>query len=95
MGRTLKPPRVIRSVSLSYEFDKICRENEISISEATRRGISLMLSEKGIKDYDNDLNIVRRVQELKVKAAEALQKIADLEKCQTKDISKEEEKNIN
>ena len=61
MVRTLRPPRVIRSVSLSYEFDALCRKYEISLSEAMRVGISLILAERGEADYDNSLNISRKL----------------------------------
>ena len=43
-----------------------------------RVGISIILAEKQIQPYDNNLNIVRRVNELKLKAAESLQKLANL-----------------
>jgi len=62
MVRTLSAPRIIRSVSLSYEFDCLCREHNISLSEAIRIGISVMLGDRGIKDYDNDLNLYRNMQ---------------------------------
>ena len=41
-----------------------------------------MLAEKGVVEYQNDLNITRRIDELKIKAGEALQKLADLENQQ-------------
>ena len=67
------------SVNIMPEMHKLARENFIRLSEAMRRGISLMLAEKGIGDYDNDLNITRRLQELKIKTAEVLQREADKE----------------
>lgn len=77
--KQLGPPRVIRSVSLSFEFDALCREHQISPSEAIRVGISIILAERGIKDYDNNLNLFRRMQFFKSLAEEANQKIAKYE----------------
>lgn len=87
--KVLGPPRVIRSVSLSSEFDSLCREHHISPSEAIRVGISIILAERGIKDYDNNLNLFRRMQFFKNLAKEANQKIDDYK---TKlDLNKERE----
>jgi len=72
-------PSVMTSVRVSSEFYDKCKQHHIKFSEAIRRGIALMLAERGVEDYDNNLNIVRLLNEYKLKAAEALQKIADLE----------------
>lgn len=61
MVRILKEPRVTRCVSMSYEFDVLCRENNISPSEALRIGVSVMLAERGVKEYDNNLNLYRKM----------------------------------
>jgi len=93
--RRLTEPRVIRSVSISFEFDSLCRQHNISISEACRIGISLMLAEKEIKEYDNNLNIVRRLQLANQKLSETSQELYNLkEKWETPTTEKEEEKNI-
>jgi len=83
MGRHIGKPMVATSVRISPEFHALMVEKRISFSEAMRRGISLMLAEAGFTEYDTDLNIVRRVRELKIKAAEYAQKAADLENKQT------------
>lgn len=67
------------TVLISPEFYELCKNNHIKFSEAVRVGISIMLAEKGVAEYDNKLNIVRRCKELKIKAAEYAQKAADLE----------------
>ena len=67
------------SVLISPDFFNLCKVNHIRFSEAMRVGISILLAERGIKEYDNSLNIVRRVNELKMKAAEYAQKAANME----------------
>lgn len=67
------------SVNISPEMYRLCVEHQIRFSEAMRRGISLILAEKNIKEYDSDLNITRRVTELKLKASDALQRLANIE----------------
>lgn len=85
MGRHMGAPMITTSVRISPEFRELCIKHYINFSEALRRGIALMLAEKGVRDYDNDLNIVRRVDELKVKAASYAQEAADLENGEKKD----------
>ena len=49
------------SVQISPEFFKLCKENSIKFVEAMRTGISVLLAEKGIREYDNHLTIYRRL----------------------------------
>jgi hypothetical protein len=72
-------PMIRTSVLISPDFYQLCKRHNIKFSEAMRRGISLMLAEIGVHEYDNKLNIVRRCNELKMKAAQALQKLSDLQ----------------
>ena len=71
---------VMTSVRISPEFYELCKKHRIQFSEAIRVGISVILAERGVREYDNNLNIVRRCNELKIKAAQFAQKAADLEK---------------
>lgn len=66
------------SVLVSPEFYKSCKEYHIQFSEALRRGISLMLAEKGIKEYDNDLNVFRKLSECRTRLEETSQKYYEL-----------------
>jgi len=79
MGRHRGLPMITTSVRISPEFHKLCIDNRLSFSEAIKRGVSLMLAELGVGEYDNNLNITRRCKELKLQLAESLQKLADLE----------------
>ena len=67
------------SVIVSINFYQLCKQYHIKFSEALRVGISILLAERGVIEYDNNLNIVRRINELKLKAVEYAQKAADLE----------------
>lgn len=72
-------PWIMTSVKLSPEFYNLSKEHHVSFTEAMRVGISIILAERGIGEYDNSLNIVKRIKELKVKAAQYAQQAADLE----------------
>lgn len=79
LPRTMrKYGQVQTSVLISSEFYTLCKENSIKFSEATRVGISLLLAERGIKDYDNNLNITRKMLLLKQKLEETSQQYYDL-----------------
>ena len=72
-------PSIMTSIRINPEFYELCKKHRIQFSEAIRVGIAVMLAEKGVAEYDNKLNIVRRCNELKLTAADALQKVADIE----------------
>ena len=46
---------------MSPEFFMLAKENHIQFGEAMRVGLSLMFAERGIADYDNRLNLVRKM----------------------------------
>ena len=79
MAQRFAKPLIRTSVNISPEFYNLCKEHRIKFSEAMRVGISIILAENGVSEYDNKLNVVRRCNELKIQAANALQKLADLE----------------
>jgi|SaaInlV_200m_DNA_3_1039701.scaffolds.fasta_scaffold80612_3 hypothetical protein len=66
------------SVNVSPEFHRLCREHRIKFSDAVRVGISILLAERGVKEYDNNLNIIRRIENLKNKLEEVSQKYYEL-----------------
>ena len=52
---------VLTSVRVSREFFDLCKDYNIRFSEAMRVGISLLLAERGLSDYDNRLNLYRKM----------------------------------
>ena len=78
MARRIGKARCTTSVTISPEFHELCRIHGIEFSEATRVGIALLLAEKGIKDYDNRLNITRRLSLLSKKLEDTSQELWDL-----------------
>jgi hypothetical protein len=70
--------RINTSVTISPEFWKLCKQHNISITEAARIGIAIMLAERGIKEYDNRLNIVRKVALFSEKLSETTQELNEL-----------------
>lgn len=61
----------------SYLWMK-AKEHGIGWSEAMRVGISILLAEKGEMQYDNKLNIWRKMNLFRKKAEESLQQIEEL-----------------
>lgn len=81
----LKVPKTIReggsiqtSVLVSVEFWKLCKQYNIKLSEALRKGISLELAEKGLAEYDNNLNLMRRIRNLTQQLENTSQKYYEL-----------------
>jgi len=71
---------MITTVSISPEFYDLCKDHAISFSEATRVGIALMLADKGVREYDNNLNLVRKLDLVRMKLEETSQRLAQLER---------------
>ena len=70
---------MIKSISVSDEFNNLAKDNDLSWSEAARIGMSVLLGDLGIKEYDNKLNLKRKMDLFRLEAENALQKLADLE----------------
>jgi len=49
------------SATMSPELHDLCKEHKISWSEALRTGAAVILADKGVKDYDNNLNLYRKM----------------------------------
>jgi len=60
-GNIKSVPYHLTTVKISPEFYKLCKRHAIQWSEAMRVGISIILAERGVADYDNRLTIVRRL----------------------------------
>jgi hypothetical protein len=69
----------IKSISVSSEFASLAKEHELSWSEAARIGMSILLGDKGVVDYDNNLNLKRKMDLYRLEAEKALQSLAELE----------------
>lgn len=66
------------SVLVSREFYHLSRLHKIKFSEALRVGISLLLAEKGLKEYDNRLNISRKFTLLKQQLEQTNKELQEL-----------------
>lgn len=67
------------TVKISPEMLRLCRENYIKITEATRVGIAMLLAEKGVKEYDNKLNLYRKMVKYQEELQKALSRLYELE----------------
>ena len=70
---------VIKSVSVSFEMEKLIKEYGISPSEAMRVGLSVILSDLGEPQFLNKLNIGRKLMAAQQLLQEQAQKIEKLE----------------
>jgi hypothetical protein len=57
----------------------LAEQEKVSWTEAARVGMALLLAERGVKEYDNKLNIVRKMEQYQKLSEETLQKLAELE----------------
>ena len=58
-------PWVKTSVNISPKLYKLARQHFIKFSEAMRVGIAVILGDKGVVEYDNELNVVRKMRAYK------------------------------
>lgn len=68
-------PKIRTSVELSEEFYKSCKVHHIKFAEAMRVGVSMILAERGVAEYDNRLNLHRKMRYFQQQAEEALQQL--------------------
>jgi hypothetical protein len=67
----------IKSISVSPELSQLAEQMRISWTEAARVGMSVMLAEMGVQEYDNDLNLFRKMTSYKQKLEELMQRAAE------------------
>lgn len=67
------------STTVSSNFWQQAKDNNISWSEAMRVGICILLAERGQGDYDNQLNIYRKMRFFQTEAEKNMQKVDQLE----------------
>jgi len=78
MAQRFAKPWMRTSVNVSPAFYDQCKKYHIRFSEAMRVGISLLLAERGVLEYDNTLNISRKITLLNKKLSETSQELFDL-----------------
>ena len=78
MGRPKGQGRVTTSVTVSPEFFTLAKEQHVGFSEAIRVGLAVMFAEKGIKQYDNKLNLYRKMVAFQKKTEELSEEVAHL-----------------
>lgn len=78
----------IKSISISREFAQLAEEHHISWSEAARIGMAVILGDKGVREYDNQLNLFRKMKSIQNNMQETIDSLnRELEnlnsRCQT------------
>lgn len=77
--------KIQTSVLVSQEFFNLCKTNNIKFSEALRVGISILLADAGILEYDNNLNVMRKLNFFRKELEKTNLKIEELEKKELKE----------
>ena len=67
------------STTISDEFWQLAQDNKISWAEALKVGLSVIFGDIGIREYDNTLNLHRKMNKFRIIAEESMQKLAELE----------------
>ena len=70
MARPKGMGRITTSVTVSPDFFMLAKQHHLSFTEAIRIGLALMFAERGVKDYDNKLNLYRKMQVFQQKTEE-------------------------
>ena len=65
--------------TVSKELWNEAKQHKISISEAIRVGLAFILAEKGLKPYDNRLNLYRKMTKFQSLAQEMSQKMGEID----------------
>jgi len=64
--------------SVSKEFHELCKAYDISFSEALRVGISIVLADIGVREYDNNLNSVKKMRFFVARSEELSKQIEEM-----------------
>lgn len=72
-------PYIRTSVNVSPEFHNLCIIHNIKFSEALRTGIAVLLAEKGVKEYDNKLNLYRKMVKYQKELETTLNRLYEIE----------------
>ena len=70
--------KIRTTVEIEVDMYRKLKQNDIKIIDALRAGMSLMLAEKGLSEYNNSLNIVRRCRSLAEKLDETTKRLNEL-----------------
>jgi len=70
--------RITISTTISGHLWNLAKQNHIGWSEGLRTGISILLAEKGIAQYDNKLNLWRKMNFFRQEAEESCKKVEEL-----------------
>jgi hypothetical protein len=79
MGRPIGNGRITTSVTVSPEFFRLTKEHGLSFTEALRTGLAIKFAELGIAEYDNELNLFKKMTFFKQKMEENSEKLIKME----------------
>ena len=59
--KKINQPVIMSSLKIIPEHYDLCKKNNIKLSEAFKKGLFLILAEKGIEDYEPSLDIYKKM----------------------------------
>jgi hypothetical protein len=68
-------PSITTTVQIAEPLFKKAKNYQIRFVDAMRVGLTIMLAELGVEEFDNSLSIVRRIQALRRKLEETSQEL--------------------
>ena len=70
----------VTTISITGNMEVMAKEHKLSWSEAARRGMAMMLADLGVADYDNNLNLYRKMKHFQKIAEETSEQLEELKK---------------
>ena len=71
------------TTTISTEFKELLEQHHIKRSEALRVGCALLLAERGVKEYDNNLLLMRKLNATRQLLEQKSQELEDLKNGKT------------
>ena len=79
MSREIRKPTFKTTIELESKLYHLAKQNGIMFKQALIVGVTMLLLEKGVEEYDNPPIILREYKRQKLLLAENLKKVIDLE----------------
>lgn len=73
---------ITKCISISREFEDLADKYRLSWSEAAKIGMGIMLADLGIKEYNSELNLHRKMTMIRQTLEETSKELEELKKRQ-------------
>ena len=80
MGRFKGVGRITTSITISPEFFYLAKKHNISFTDAARAGLAMKFADIGVQEYDNKMNLYRKMQGFQKKTEELTRELEEIKK---------------